>query len=105
MNIDPQKVFMGLMGLCSTLLAGALPTWLLMGEAGPAVLGDRCTKLDGAQSCSAFLHPRYEVNRCTAKVVSAAACDSCGVEMGKRWTGKPDALAGVWVCDACRRLM
>src|SRR5436189_4557469 len=99
MNIDPQRFVIGLVDFFSILLPGALPTWLLMGDVGPAVLGDRYTKLDGAQCC-AFLRPRDEWNGCTAKVVPAAACDSRGVEMRKRWIDNSDAPAWIWVCDA-----
>ena len=55
MNFDPQKFIIGLMDFFSILLPGALLTWLLMGEAGPAVLGDRYAKLNGAQAWAAFL--------------------------------------------------
>ncbi len=55
MNFDPQKFFIGLMDFFSILLPGALLTWLLMGEVGPVVLGDRYAKLDGAQAWAAFL--------------------------------------------------
>lgn len=46
MNFEPQKLFIGLMNFFSILLPGALLTWLLMGEVGPAMLGDRYDKLD-----------------------------------------------------------
>lgn len=59
MNFDPQKFFIGLMDFFSILLPGALLTWLLMGEVDPAVLGDRCPKLDGAQAWAAFLFASY----------------------------------------------
>jgi hypothetical protein len=55
MNFDPQRFFIGLMDFFSILLPGALLTFLLMGEAGPAVLGDRYAKLDGAQAWAVFL--------------------------------------------------
>ncbi len=41
MNFDPQKFFIGLMNIFSILLPGALLTYLLIGEVGPVVLGDR----------------------------------------------------------------
>lgn len=41
MNFDPQKFFIGLMDFFSILLPGALLTYLLMGEMGSVVLGDR----------------------------------------------------------------
>jgi 8-oxo-dGTP pyrophosphatase MutT (NUDIX family) len=59
MNFDPQKFFIGLMDFFSILLPGALFTWLLMGEVGPVVLGDRYDKLDGAQAWAAFLFASY----------------------------------------------
>lgn len=59
MNFDPQKFFIGLMDFFSILLPGALLTWLLMGEVGPVVLGDRYATLDGAQAWAAFLFASY----------------------------------------------
>ena len=59
MNLDPQKLFIGLMDFFSILLPGALLTDLLMGEVGPVVLGDRYAKLDGAQAWAAFLFASY----------------------------------------------
>ncbi|MCX5954231.1 MAG: hypothetical protein NTZ40_12235 [Cyanobacteria bacterium] len=43
----------------SILLQGALLTWLLMGEVGPIVLGDRYAKLAGAQAWAVFLFAIY----------------------------------------------
>jgi len=57
--LDPQKFFIGLMDFFSILLPGALLTWLLIGEVGPAVLGDRYAKLDGAQAWATFLFASY----------------------------------------------
>jgi len=48
MNCHPQKLFIALMNFFSIVLLGALLTWLLMGEVGPAVLGDLYARLDGA---------------------------------------------------------
>ncbi|MCB1765948.1 MAG: hypothetical protein KDJ22_07780 [Candidatus Competibacteraceae bacterium] len=59
MNFDPQKFFVGLMDFSSILLPGALLTWLLMGDVGPVVLGDRYAKLDGTQAWAAFLFASY----------------------------------------------
>lgn len=59
MNFDPQRFFIGLMDFFSILLPGALLTWLLMGEVGPVVLGDRYANLDGAQAWAAFLFASY----------------------------------------------
>jgi ADP-ribose pyrophosphatase YjhB (NUDIX family) len=59
MNFDPQKFFIGLMDFFSILLPGALLTYLLVGEVGPAVLGDRYARLDGAQAWAAFLFASY----------------------------------------------
>jgi hypothetical protein len=55
MNFEPQKLFLSLMDFFSIVLPGALLTFLLMGEAVPAVLGDRYTRLDGVQASAAFL--------------------------------------------------
>jgi hypothetical protein len=43
----------------SILLPGSLLTWLLMGEVGPVVLGDRYAKLAGAEAWAAFLFASY----------------------------------------------
>jgi len=59
MNIDPQKFFIGLMDVFSILLPGALLTYLLMGEVGPVVLGDRYATLVGAEAWAAFLVASY----------------------------------------------
>lgn len=59
MNFDPEKFFIGLMDFFSILLPGALLTWLLMGEVGSAVLGDRYAKLDGTQAWAVFLFASY----------------------------------------------
>jgi 8-oxo-dGTP pyrophosphatase MutT (NUDIX family) len=59
MNFDPQKLFIGLMDFFSILLPGAVLTYLLMGEVGPVVLGDRYTQLTGAQAWAAFLFASY----------------------------------------------
>lgn len=59
MNLDPQKFFIGLMDFFSILLPGALPTYLLMDEVGPVVLGDRYARFDGAQAWAAFLFASY----------------------------------------------
>jgi 8-oxo-dGTP pyrophosphatase MutT (NUDIX family) len=59
MNFDPQKLFIGLMDFFSILLPGAVLTYLLMGEVGPVVLGDRYTQLTGAQAWAAFLFVSY----------------------------------------------
>lgn len=50
MNFDPQTFFIGLMDLFSILLPGALLTYLVMGEVGPVVLGDRYSKRAGAEA-------------------------------------------------------
>jgi hypothetical protein len=59
MNLDPQKFFIGLMDFFSILLPGALLTYLLMGEVGPVVLGDRYGKLAGAEAWAALLFASY----------------------------------------------
>lgn len=59
MNIDPEKLFIDLMDFFSILLPGALLTWLLMGEVGPVVLGNRYADLAGAQAWAAFLFASY----------------------------------------------
>jgi len=59
MNFDPQKFFIGLMDFFSILLPGALLTYLLMGNVGSVVLGDRYAALAGAQAWAAFLFASY----------------------------------------------
>ncbi|MCW5969687.1 MAG: NUDIX domain-containing protein [Blastocatellales bacterium] len=59
MNFDPKKFFIGLMDFFSILLPGALLTYLLMGEVGPVVLGDRYANLAGAEAWAAFLFASY----------------------------------------------
>jgi 8-oxo-dGTP pyrophosphatase MutT (NUDIX family) len=59
MNFEPQKVFIGLMDFFSILLPGALLTYLLMDEVGPVVLGDRFSKLVGAEAWAVFLFTSY----------------------------------------------
>jgi 8-oxo-dGTP pyrophosphatase MutT (NUDIX family) len=59
MNFDPQKLFIGLMDFFSILLPGAVITYLLMGEVGPVVLGDRYAALAGAEAWAAFLFASY----------------------------------------------
>ena len=59
MNFDPQKLFIGLMDFFSILLPGALLTYLLMGEVGLVVLGDRYARLAGAEAWAAFLFASY----------------------------------------------
>lgn len=54
MNCDMQKLFIGLMDLSLILLPGALLTYPLMGETGPAVLGDRYATLAGVQAWAAL---------------------------------------------------
>jgi hypothetical protein len=55
MNFDPEKFFIGLMDFFSILLPGALLTWLLMGEVGPAVLGDRYAEHDELETQGDYL--------------------------------------------------
>jgi hypothetical protein len=59
MNVDSQKVFIGLMDFFSFLLPGALLIYLLMGDVGPVVLGDRYAALDGAEAWAALLFASY----------------------------------------------
>lgn len=59
MTFDLQKFFIGLMDFFSILLPGVLLTYLLMGEVGPVVFGDRCAALAGAQAWAAFLFASY----------------------------------------------
>jgi hypothetical protein len=59
MNFDPQKFFIGLMDFFFILLPGALLTYLLMGEMGPTVLGDRYGMVAVAQAWVAFLFASY----------------------------------------------
>ncbi|SEU45940.1 8-oxo-dGTP pyrophosphatase MutT, NUDIX family [Burkholderia cepacia] len=55
----PHEFFVGLTDFFSILLPGALLSWLMMGEAGPVVLGQRYAGLDGAQGWAAFLFASY----------------------------------------------
>lgn len=59
MNFEPQKFFIGLMDFFSILLPGALLTYLLMGNVGLLVLGDRYSKLAGAEAWAVFLFASY----------------------------------------------
>jgi hypothetical protein len=59
MHLGPERSFIGLMDFFSILLPGALLTLLLMGEVGPAVLGDRYAQLAGAEAWAAFLFASY----------------------------------------------
>ena len=59
MNFEPQKLFIGLMDFFSILLPGALLTYLLMGEVGPVVLGDRYARLAGAEAWATFLFASF----------------------------------------------
>jgi hypothetical protein len=40
-NFDPEELFVDVMDFYSILLLDVLLTWLLMGEIGPVVFGDR----------------------------------------------------------------
>jgi hypothetical protein len=51
---------------------------------------------------TAVIRAGGEWNWSTARV-APAACDSCGVEMGKRWIGPPGTPGSVWVCESCWR--
>jgi 8-oxo-dGTP pyrophosphatase MutT (NUDIX family) len=59
MNFEPQKFFIGLMDFFSILLPGALLTYLLLPELGPAILGARYDSLAGAQAWTVFLFASY----------------------------------------------
>ena len=59
MNFDPQKIFNGLMDFLSILLPGVLLTYLLMGEVGLVVLGDRYAKLKGTPAWAVFWFASY----------------------------------------------
>ena len=48
MTSAPRNYFIGLMDFFSILLPDALPIYLVMGEAGPVVMGERYAKLFGA---------------------------------------------------------
>ena len=47
------------MDFFSILLPDALLTYLLMGEVGPVVLGDRYARLSGTEAWAAFLFTSY----------------------------------------------
>jgi len=59
MSFEPEKFFIGLMDFFSILLPGALLTYLVMDETGSAVLGERYSKLAGAEAWAAFLFASY----------------------------------------------
>jgi hypothetical protein len=59
MSFDPQKLFISLMDFFSILLPGALLTYLLMGEVGPVLLGERYAKFAGTEAWAAFLFASY----------------------------------------------
>lgn len=59
MNFVARKFFIGLMDLFSILLPGTLLPYLLMGDVGPAMRGDRYDNLAGAQAWTAFLFASY----------------------------------------------
>ena len=59
MDFSPQQFFIGLMDVFSILLPGALLTYLMMGDVGPVVLGDRYLQLAGAEGWAAFLFSSY----------------------------------------------
>ena len=59
MNLKKQRFFIRPMVFFSILLPGALLTYLLMGEVGPAVLGDRYATLAGAEAWAVFLFASY----------------------------------------------
>jgi len=61
MNFDPQRFFIRPMDFFSILLPGALFTWLLMGEVGPVVLGDRYARIAGAEAWAVFLFASYRL--------------------------------------------
>jgi hypothetical protein len=48
----------------------------------------------------AILRPNNEWSWCMAKV-APAACDFCGVNIGKLWTGAPGTPDRAWKCGAC----
>jgi hypothetical protein len=54
-NFARQKFFIVLMDFFSMLLQSALLTWLLMGEVGPVMLGDRYAKLARQPSLSRLI--------------------------------------------------
>lgn len=59
MNVEPQKIFIGLMDFFSILLPGTLLIFLLMDEVGLVVLGDRFCNLAGSEAWAAFLFASY----------------------------------------------
>jgi 8-oxo-dGTP pyrophosphatase MutT (NUDIX family) len=61
MPFDPQKFFIGLLDFFSILMPGALLTFLLMDDVGPAVLGERYDDLSGAEAWAVFLFASYLV--------------------------------------------
>lgn len=59
MNFNLQKHFISVMDFFSLLLPGALLTYLLKGQVGLFVLGERYAMLAGAQALAAFLFASY----------------------------------------------
>jgi hypothetical protein len=44
--------------------------------------------------------PGDEWNWCIAKV-APAACDSCGIQVGKHWITAPGTSNRIWICETC----
>lgn len=61
MTFDPQKFFIGLLDFFSILMPGALLTFLLMDDVGPAVLGNGYHDLVGTEAWAVFLFCSYLV--------------------------------------------
>jgi hypothetical protein len=55
MNFERHKFSIGLMGFFSILLPGVLFSYLVMDDAGPAMLGNRYSHLDGTEAWAVFL--------------------------------------------------
>ena len=49
---------------------------------------------------SAVLRPHNEWSWCIAKVAQAA-CDSCGIQLGKHWITVPGTSNRIWMCETC----
>lgn len=59
MNFEPQKFFIGLIDFFAILLPGALLTYFLKDDIGPALLGDGYLKLVETEGWIAFLFSSY----------------------------------------------
>jgi hypothetical protein len=89
MNFDPQKFFISMMDFFSVLLPGALLSYLLMGEVGPVMLGDRYARLAGAQAWAAFPCASYLLGTssfCSAPGGMSSTTGPCATRCMRRYS-------------------